>query len=199
MTCCIAHCRAITKYSIRLHVASPGGTHTPCYLQVSSGLSAWTAHLLVLKLVLWLLGVPSAVPFLEALCYTGYPLVLVCINTVVVFFVGMRLVLSSFVYLALLAVTCKAHMLHLLCAGGWSFYAAWIYGSLCMATFIVRTMKRVLFREARQYSKYPAAVLFCSFKVLNDCASSELCTSASDTGSHACCVIAACDPAHICE
>ncbi len=37
--------------------------------------------------------------------------------------------------------------------GGWSYYAAWIYGSLCMATFIVRTMKRVLFREARQYSK----------------------------------------------
>ena len=57
-------------------------------LQVSSGVSAWTAHLLVLKLVLWLLGVPSAVPFLEALCYTGYPLVLVCINTVVVFLFG---------------------------------------------------------------------------------------------------------------
>lgn len=56
--------------------------------QVSSGLSAWTAHLLVLKLVLWLLGVPSAVPFLEALCYTGYPLVSVCINTVVVTLLG---------------------------------------------------------------------------------------------------------------
>lgn len=40
-----------------------------------------------------------------------------------------------------------------LCVGGWSFYAAWVYGSLCMATFIVRTMKRVLFREARQYSE----------------------------------------------
>ncbi|KAA6422860.1 hypothetical protein WJX79_000938 [Trebouxia sp. C0005] len=93
------------------------------YALVSSGLSAWTAHLLVLKLVLWLLGVPSAVPFLEALCYTGYPLVSVCINTVVVTLLG-----------------------------GWSYYAAWIYGSLCMATFIVRTMKRVLFREARQYS-----------------------------------------------
>ena len=57
-------------------------------VQVSSGLSAWTAHLLVLKLVLWLLGVPSAVPFLEALCYTGYPLVSVCINTVVVTLLG---------------------------------------------------------------------------------------------------------------
>lgn len=43
-------------------------------------------------------------------------------------------------------------------AGSWSFYAAWVYGSLCMATFIVRTMKRVLFREARQYSKCSAAV-----------------------------------------
>ena len=68
----------------------------PCHLQVSSGLSAWTAHLLVLKLVLWLLGVPSAVPFLEALCYTGYPLVLVCINTVLVFCFGKRLFLVVF-------------------------------------------------------------------------------------------------------
>ena len=42
----------------------------------------------MLKLILWLLGVPSAVPFLEALCYTGYPLVLVCINTAVVFLFG---------------------------------------------------------------------------------------------------------------
>ena len=46
-----------------------------------------------------------------------------------------------------------------LCVGGWSFYAAWIYGSLCMATFIVRTMKRVLFREARQYSECYTATL----------------------------------------
>lgn len=45
------------------------------------------------------------------------------------------------------------------CVGGWSFYAAWVYGSLCMATFIVRTMKRVLFREARQYSKCYTATL----------------------------------------
>lgn len=56
--------------------------------QVSSGLTAWTAHLLLLKLVLWLLGVPSAVPLLEAACYTGYPLVLVCINTVIVALLG---------------------------------------------------------------------------------------------------------------
>lgn len=65
----------------------------PTTLQVSSGLSAWTAHLLVLKLVLWLLGVPSAVPFLEALCYTGYPLVSVCINTVVVTLLGVYITL----------------------------------------------------------------------------------------------------------
>lgn len=57
-------------------------------MQASSGLTAWTAHLLLLKLVLWLLGVPSAVPLLEAVCYTGYPIVLVCINTVVVAVLG---------------------------------------------------------------------------------------------------------------
>ena len=66
-----------------------GAPHDTCgMLQASSGLTAWTAHLLLLKLVLWLLGVPSAVPLLEAVCYTGYPIVLVCINTVVVAVLG---------------------------------------------------------------------------------------------------------------
>ncbi len=172
----------------------------------------------MLKLVLWLLGVPSAVPFLEALCYTGYPLVSVCINTVVVTLLGeprpcslacliqllcqqstQGIKLSCWLHLEDLFeaksrgiiqyVTCifleTGHVTSLflckvtlygrnerslLCGsplclscqftfatfvtGGWSYYAAWIYGSLCMATFIVRTMKRVLFREARQYSEH---------------------------------------------
>lgn len=29
----------------------------------------------------------------------------------------------------------------------------WVYGALCMAVFTVRTIKRVIFHEARQYSE----------------------------------------------
>ena len=72
-------------------------------MQASSGLTAWTAHLLLLKLVLWLLGVPSAVPLLEAVCYTGYPLVLVNINTIVVALLGKQAILNS------LALACEIH------------------------------------------------------------------------------------------
>lgn len=77
---------------------------------MSSGLSAWTAHLLVLKLILWLLGVPSAVPFLEALCYTGYPLVLVCINTAVVFLFGTQTLTISFLTGYPLVLVCITQM-----------------------------------------------------------------------------------------
>ena len=40
-------------------------------------------------------------------------------------------------------------------AGLWAYRAAWVYGSLCMAVFMVRTMKRVIFYESRQYSEPP--------------------------------------------
>ena len=40
-----------------------------------------------------------------------------------------------------------------LAAGLWAYRAAWVYGSLCMAVFMVRTMKRVIFYESRQYSR----------------------------------------------
>ena len=31
------------------------------------------------------------------------------------------------------------------------YYAAWLYCSLCMAIFLVRTLKRIIFQEARNY------------------------------------------------
>ena len=41
-----------------------------------------------------------------------------------------------------------------MCAGGSSAYhAVWAYGSLCMAVFLVRTMKRVIFQESHTYSE----------------------------------------------
>jgi len=37
--------------------------------------------------------------------------------------------------------------------GRTAYYAVWGYGSLCMGIFMVRTMKRVIFQEARQYGE----------------------------------------------
>lgn len=34
------------------------------------------------------------------------------------------------------------------------YHIVWAYGSLCMAIFLVRTLKRVIFQEARAYSEY---------------------------------------------
>lgn len=50
------------------------------WVQVSSSFSAWAAHWVVIKAVLYILGVPSAVPFLENLAYAGYPFVYACIG-----------------------------------------------------------------------------------------------------------------------
>lgn len=36
-----------------------------------------------------------------------------------------------------------------------AYYAVWGYGCVCMGVFMVRTMKRVIFQEARQYSERP--------------------------------------------
>ena len=37
-------------------------------------------------------------------------------------------------------------------AGRIAWHVSWLYGGLCMAVFLVRTMKRIIFHEARQYS-----------------------------------------------
>ncbi|KAK9829499.1 hypothetical protein WJX72_006228 [[Myrmecia] bisecta] len=114
-TCCI-----LSSVSMAIH-----GRFTPdtMYATVSSLAAAWFAHWAVLKVMLYMLGIPSAIPFLEVLAYAGYPFVPVCVASIV-------------------------SML----AGGWAYHVAWFYGSLCMAVFMVRTMKRIIFHEARQYS-----------------------------------------------
>ena len=35
--------------------------------------------------------------------------------------------------------------------GKWAYYGTWLYCSLCMAVFLVRTLKRSVFQEARNY------------------------------------------------
>lgn len=57
-------------------------------LQVSGTLTAWLVHWVVIKLVLYLLGIPSAVPFLENLALAGYPFVYACMGVGLTLLVG---------------------------------------------------------------------------------------------------------------
>lgn len=86
---------------------------------------SWVVHLLVAKFVLKAMNLPSSVTWAELFAYTGYAFVPVCLT----------ILLGQL-------------------AGKWGYWAGWMYGSLCMAVFLVRTMKRIIFQEARNYSEY---------------------------------------------
>lgn len=122
---------ALWTYCLLLGVAAlarsgPTGGFKPetIYNSVSSGSTAWLLHTLLLKVILYLLGIPGAVPILELAAYAGYAFVAACASLAV------QLVTGS----------------------GAAYHAVWAYGSLCCAIFLVRTMKRVIFQEARTYS-----------------------------------------------
>ena len=54
--------------------------HMTCtYVQASHAGGAWLLHTVLLKALLYLLGLAAAVPFLELACYAGYPFVAVCL------------------------------------------------------------------------------------------------------------------------
>ncbi len=59
--------------------------------QVSSACAAWATHTVILKFMLYLMGIPSAVPFLETVAYAGYPFVLVCLSAFIGAAAGVRL------------------------------------------------------------------------------------------------------------
>ena len=40
------------------------------------------------------------------------------------------------------------------------FYVIWAYASICVAVFLVRTMKRIILHEVRQYSEPPQDTSF---------------------------------------
>ena len=48
--------------------------------QASSAWGAWLLHTVLLKALLYMLGLAAAVPFLELACYAGYPFVAVCLS-----------------------------------------------------------------------------------------------------------------------
>ncbi|KAH7624272.1 putative Protein YIF1B [Nannochloris sp. 'desiccata'] len=93
------------------------------YNTVSTAIGAWAVHTVMLKVVLWMLGIGSTAALLELAAYAGYPFVAACIILVA------NLTLGSLGY-----------------------HVVWAYGGLCMAVFLVRTMKRVIFSESSQYS-----------------------------------------------
>lgn len=94
------------------------------YATVSTAVAAWGVHAAALKTLLWVLGIASGTPLLELAAYAGYPFVAACAVLV-------------------------AHM----CLGPVGYHAVWAYGGLCMAIFLVRTMKRVIFLESNHYSE----------------------------------------------
>ncbi len=77
-------------------------------------------------------------------------------------------------------------------AGKWAWWAAWLYGSICSAVFLVRTIKRVLFQEARSYGELFAlcsAALACSpCRRASSAAALFLCGTASNDDAPAACV-----------
>ena len=47
---------------------------------MSEGFGAWTVHWVVLKALMYALGTPGAVSFLELAAYSGYPFVAICLT-----------------------------------------------------------------------------------------------------------------------
>mmetsp|Transcript_15847 Transcript_15847/g.19069 ORF Transcript_15847/g.19069 Transcript_15847/m.19069 type:complete len:319 (+) Transcript_15847:330-1286(+) len=95
---------------------------------ISYGLMAWVFSAMVLWAGLKSIAtaqVPINVPFLDLLSYSGYAFVPVCWS--MVFGCG----LGKY--------------------GKYGYYFTWLWGSSCMAVFIVKTMKRIIFAEARHY------------------------------------------------
>ena len=103
--------------------AAAGGRFRPEMLSnlVYGTALAWGVHWLAARLLLRGMNVPG-VGWSELLAYTGYAFVPACVSA------------------ALGAV-----------AGRGADWAAWAYGSTAAAVFLVKTMKRVIFQETRQY------------------------------------------------
>lgn len=94
------------------------------YSTVWNASLSWLLHAVVLAVILRAMALPASVPWLDLLAYTGYAYVPACIIII-------------------------AGVL----GGKWGYYAAWLYLSCCMAVFLVRTLKRAVFQEARNYGK----------------------------------------------
>jgi len=90
------------------------------YAAAWSGCWSWGVNALVMYVVLRAMSLPSSVPWMELLSYTGYSYVYACVivGTGVLF-------------------------------GRTAYYVSWLYCAMCMAIFLVSTLKRAVFQEAR--------------------------------------------------
>lgn len=93
------------------------------YTTVSGAIGAWVVHACLLKILLWVLGIPSAAPLVELSAYAGYA------------FTAASISLFSHIIL-----------------GRIGYHIVWFYGSLCMAIFLVRTMKRIVLADANYHA-----------------------------------------------
>lgn len=103
-----------------------GGRFVPEMLRsrIWRGLISWTVSYIILWLGLSSLSsqqVPIKSPFLDLVAFSGYMFVPISLE------VGAGLI-SSYAY-----------------------YGTWAWGSLCSAVFLVKTLKRIIFAEARNY------------------------------------------------
>jgi len=88
------------------------------YTTVSGAVGAWWFHTFLLKLLLWLLGIPSAASLIDLSACAGYT------------FTAASVSLLSHLVLGRLA-----------------YHVVWFYGSLCMGIFLVRTMKVIVLAD----------------------------------------------------
>ncbi|GAX77694.1 hypothetical protein CEUSTIGMA_g5137.t1 [Chlamydomonas eustigma] len=94
------------------------------YSTVWSACVSWLVHALLLSIVLRAMNLPATIPWVEVFAYTGYAYVPAC-----------AIILAGVV------------------GGKWFYYGSWLYSSLSMAVFLIRTLKRTLFQEARNIGR----------------------------------------------
>lgn len=58
------------------------------YNTISSAVAAWALHTFILKLILWVLGIPGSVPLLELVAYAGYAFTAACFSLLAHLFLG---------------------------------------------------------------------------------------------------------------
>lgn len=107
------------------------------YNAVSSALGSWLCQTLLLKGVLWVLGVGGTAPLLELGAYSGYTWVWACAT--------------------LLATLSNSRM---------GYHVVWVYSSFASALFLVRTMRRVILQVGEEvfygFVRFHSALPFSS-------------------------------------
>lgn len=84
-----------------------------------------------------MMSISSTMSFVESICYTGYMFVLLAIQLMGNIVQGENIQRNFQMYLSVAYLS----------------FGSYFYASLCMAIFLVRSLKRVLYLEARHYGE----------------------------------------------